>query len=132
MSRLGGRLVTTAELHQLFQLPDSYVDTIAVAHDVHLVLPHRRSNGYGNHSCDPNLWWNGFYELAATREIYEGEELTSDYAASTIAEFWSMRCNCGTSLCRGVVRGSDYRSTDLVRRYEYHVVPAIREALSDN
>ena len=40
-----------------------YIDTITVDEDVHLVLPPRRPNGYGNHSCDPNLWWVEPYEL---------------------------------------------------------------------
>jgi SET domain-containing protein len=130
VSRLGGRLVATRELHQLLEQSDHYVDTITVADDVHLVLPPRRANGYGNHSCDPNLWWTGIYELATRRDIRDGEELTNDYAASTTEESWNMPCNCGAPSCRGVVRGSDYRTTDLVQRYEHHVVPAVRAALS--
>jgi SET domain-containing protein len=130
VSRLGGRLVITHELYRLLEHSDHYVDSITVGEDVHLVLPHRRMNGYGNHSCDPNLWWDGFYELSARRDIHAGEELTSDYAASTTEETWSMRCTCGASSCRGTVRGSDYRTTDLVERYEYHVVPALRAASS--
>jgi uncharacterized protein len=130
VSRLGGRLATRHELHHLLEHSDHYVDTITVADGVHLVLPPRRSNGYGNHSCDPNLWWLGFYELAARRDISEGEELTSDYAASTTEESWSMPCNCGASFCRGVVKGSDYRTTNLVQRYGHHVVPVVRAAVS--
>jgi hypothetical protein len=42
-------------------------------------------NGYGNHSCDPNLWWVGPYELAARRNLSAGEELINDYATSTAA-----------------------------------------------
>ena len=64
VSRLGGRLVSSAELVQLVRETAGYVDTITVAPDVHLVLPPRRPNGFGNHSCDPNLWWVGAYELA--------------------------------------------------------------------
>jgi uncharacterized protein len=128
VSRLGGRLVITQELRDLLEHSDHYVDSITVTHDVHLVLPQRRANGYGNHSCDPNLWWEGFYELSARRDIHSGEELTSDYAASTTEETWSMRCTCGASSCRGTIRGSDYRTTDLVQRYEQHVVPALLAA----
>jgi SET domain-containing protein len=130
VSRLGGRLVASRELHELLERSDHYVDTIAVAGDVHLVLPPGRANGYGNHSCDPNLWWTGIYELATRRDIRAGEELTNDYAASTTEESWSMPCNCGASSCRGVVRGSDYHRTDLVQRYEHHVVPAVCVAVS--
>ena len=39
--RLGGRVVTTAELHELFAATpaDRYVDTFAIGDDAHLVLP---------------------------------------------------------------------------------------------
>jgi hypothetical protein len=62
VSRLGGRLVSAAELHDLLTAaaidPDHpYIDTIAVTETHHLLLLPRRPNGYGNHSCDPNLWW---------------------------------------------------------------------------
>jgi len=124
--------MTTQELHDLLECSDVYIDTIAVAADVHLVLPPRRPNGYGNHSCDPNLWWRGFFELVARRDIREGEELTCDYAASTTDESWSMSCNCGSPSCRGVIKGSDYLTTDLVGLYEGHVVPAVRDAAPSN
>ena len=84
VSRLGGRLVSWAELRRLIADPEQpYVDTITVSESEHLVLPPRRLNGYGNHSCDPNLWWVGPYELATRRAIEAGEELTNDYATST-------------------------------------------------
>ena len=97
VSRLGGRLVSGTELRAVFDAAASdpehpYIDTITVDAGIHLVLPPRRPNGYGNHSCDPNLWWTGSYTLAARRDISPGEELTNDYAASTgIAGF---RMNC--------------------------------------
>src|SRR5262245_59684928 len=74
VSRVGGRLVTFAELQELLAaaMRDAihpYVDTIVVDEDAHLVLPPRRDNGYGNHSCDPNLWWTDAYTLAARRDI---------------------------------------------------------------
>ena len=70
VSRLGGRLVTGKQLHQIFihaaERPDHpYVDTITVGEDLHLVLPPGQPNHYGNHSCDPNLWWADAYTLAA-------------------------------------------------------------------
>jgi hypothetical protein len=69
VSRLGGRLVTSRVLHALLEHSDHYVDTITVAADAHLVLAVDSPNRYGNHSCDPNLWWVGFYALAALRDI---------------------------------------------------------------
>lgn len=130
VSRLGGRLVSTAALRDLLTAaardPDHpYIDTITVGADLHLVLPPRRPNGYGNHSCDPNLWWVGPYELAARRDIAAGDELTNDYATSTAEPDFVIACSCGSGQCRGVVTGNDWRRQDLRDRYGRHWVPAL-------
>ena len=82
-------------------------------------------NGYGNHSCDPNLWWVGPYELAARRDIPVGEELTNDYSTSTAEPDFAMDCSCGSSLCRSIITGDDWRRADLRERYREHWVPAL-------
>ena len=130
VARLGGRLVTGRQLHQIFtdaaQRPDHpYVDTIAVGEDLHLVLPPGQPNHYGNHSCDPNLWWTDAYTLVARRPIVAGEEVTSDYAASTGFPEFAMACSCGSSLCRGVITGEDWRRPELQARYGDHWSPAL-------
>jgi len=81
--RFGGRLVSLPELHDLFGVAaadGAYVDTIAIDHDVHLVLPAGTVAHYANHSCDPTLWRSGTYELATRRAVAAGDELTVDYA----------------------------------------------------
>ncbi|KAF4408809.1 MULTISPECIES: SET domain-containing protein [Streptomyces] len=130
--RFGGRLVTWAELQELFaeaaRQPDRpYVDTIAVTEAWHLVLPARRTAGYSNHSCDPNLWWTGPYTLAARRDIPAGAEVTSDYATSTADPDFTVDCACGApgGLCRGTVTGADWRLPELRRRYGDHWTPAL-------
>jgi hypothetical protein len=126
VSRLGGRLVSGDGLQQLFADADgSYIDTITVGVDTHLVLPPRRDNGYGNHGCDPNLWWVGPYELAARHDLGPGEELTNDYATSTADPGFTMPCDCRASLCRGTITGDDWRRPDLQDRYGTHWVPAL-------
>jgi SET domain-containing protein len=126
VSRLGGRLVSGAELRRLFAEPGrGYIDTVTVGADTHLVLPPRRDNGYGNHGCDPNLWWTGPYELAARRDIRAGEELTNDYATGTGDPAFTMTCRCGSPLCRGVVTRDDWRRVDLRERYGEHWVPGL-------
>src|SRR5262245_57134599 len=63
--RLGGRLVSLAELHRLFDTVDTvaatgdYIDTIAVDNDLHLVVPPGTAAHFANHPCDPALWHVG-------------------------------------------------------------------------
>jgi hypothetical protein len=130
VSRLGGRLVSWSELSRLIADPgQSYVDTIAVSETEHLVLPPRRDNGYGNHACDPNLWWVGPYELAARRDIAPGEEITNDYGTSTGDPGFVMACECGSPLCRGAVTGDDWRRPELRERYGSHWVPVLLDRI---
>jgi uncharacterized protein len=131
VSRLGGRLVSTAALRELITAAARdpgrpYIDTITVDADLHLVLPPRQANGYGNHSCHPNLWWVSAYELAAGSDIAAGEELTNDYATSSGEPDFVMACSCGCRQCRGVVTGDDWRRPELQGRYEGHWVPALQ------
>jgi uncharacterized protein len=129
--RLGGRLVSTAELEHLFQVADSdpsapYVDTITVDEDVHLVLPSGTAGHFANHSCDPNLWHVGPYEIATRRHIRCDEEVTIDYATHSGAPGFSMTCACGSTLCRGVVESDDWQRPELQLRYRGHWVPALQ------
>jgi len=130
VSRLGGRLVDERQLRDLFAAAASdparpYIDTITVGADLHLVLPPRRTNGYGNHSCDPNLWWTGPFELAARHDLAAGVELTNDYATSTGQPDFALACSCGSTRCRRTVTGDDWRRPELQARYGDHWVPAL-------
>jgi uncharacterized protein len=130
VSRLGGGLVTGGELRDLFvraaRRPDSpYIDTIAVTDELHLVLPPDSANGKGNHSCDPNLWWDGPNTLATRRDVRANEELTNDYATSTATASFTMECRCGSARCRRLVTGDDWRLEELRQRYGQHWVPAL-------
>jgi uncharacterized protein len=130
VSRLGGRLVAPAELVRLIADPGQpYVDTIMVSETEHLVLPPRRDNGYGNHGCDPNLWWVGPYALAARRDIAAGEEVTNDYATSTGDPAFRMPCACGSPSCRHLVTGDDWRLPELRERYAGHWIPALADRI---
>jgi hypothetical protein len=126
VARLGGRLVDGPELRAVLDASTSYVDTITVLPDRHLVLPGRQPIGFGNHSCDPGLWHTGAFALSARRDIGAGEEVTVDYATQTAEPNFELDCRCGTSLCRGRVTGDDWRRPDLQVRYGEHWVPALR------
>ncbi len=132
--RLGGRIVSSAELdvliaHAAAKPGSPYVDTITVYEDAHLVLPAGSKVHFGNHSCDPNAWHAGPYEIGARRNIRAGEEVTIDYATSSGAKDFSMECTCGTALCRAQVTSEDWRRPELQDRYWDHWVPALRDRI---
>jgi hypothetical protein len=134
--RLGGRIVSSADLEELIAAADTdpdaaYVDTMTVYEDAHLVLPPRTIAHFVNHSCDPNLWHVGPYEVAARRDIGAGEELTLDYGTNSGASGFSMVCNCGSSACRGEISSEDWRRSDLQERYRGHWVPALEARIRD-
>ncbi len=126
VSRLGGRLVSEAELRRVFAESSSYVDTITVGDDLHLVLPPNTPSGRANHSCDPNLWWIDTVTLAARRDIKAGEELTNDYGTCSGIDDFAMACACGSPLCRGTITGRDWQLPELRARYGDHWIPALR------
>lgn len=134
VSRLGGRLVSGAQVDAMFadaaQRPDlPYIDTISVGEDLHLVLPPGQRNHFGNHCCDPNLWWVDAYTLAARRPITASEEVTSDYGTSTAVAEFTMPCTCGSPLCRKTVTGRDWQRIDLQQRYGDHWIPLLLDRI---
>ncbi|HLM62655.1 MAG TPA: SET domain-containing protein-lysine N-methyltransferase [Acidimicrobiales bacterium] len=129
--RLGGRLVSSTELAALLEAATAdagtgYVDTITVYEDRHLVLPPRTLAHWCNHSCDPNLWHVGPYEIAARKAIRPGEELTVDYGTHSGAPGFRMRCSCGSAGCRREISGDDWRRPGLQERYGGHWTPALQ------
>jgi hypothetical protein len=135
VARLGGRLVTTAELARLIATADAdpaepYVDSVTVAEDAHLVLPPGTMVHAGNHACDPNLWLDGPDTLVTRRPVAAGEELTVDYATLSGAGGLELTCRCGGPACRGRVTGDDWRRPDLQARYRGHWVPALADRIA--
>lgn len=132
--RLGGRLVSSAELDALIRRADAdadvpYVDTVTVHDDVHLVLPPGTPIHFGNHSCDPTLWQAGPYEIATLRDVTAGEEATIDYGTVSGADGFRMACRCGTVACRGEVTSADWRRPELQDRYRGHWMPALQSRI---
>ena len=133
--RLSGRLVSTDELARLIEHANAdplraYVDTLTIYEDAHLVLPAGSVIHFGNHSCDPNLWHVGPFEIATRRAVHVGEELTIDYGTQSGAPGFSMACSCGSPLCRGVVSSDDWRLPALQSRCRDHWVPALEARIA--
>lgn len=137
VARLGGTVVDNGEVRRRLRersanasLP--YVDTISLDESTNLVLPEGEAIRFGNHSCDPNLWWADALTLVARRDIGLGEELTNDYATSTGLSDFRMPCACGTENCRGVITGEDWRLETLQREYLDHWTPVLLKRLRPN
>ena len=130
VERLGGILVSDDELSHMIGSATSYVDSVSVYDRVNLVLPTGSPAHFGNHSCDPSMWWVDPFTLVARIEIPAGSEVTVDYATLTDdPDFW-MECNCATELCRGEITGSDWQRHDLQQRYGGHWVPVLRRRIA--
>lgn len=73
--------------------------------------PSGESDDLANHSCDPNTQVlvrdvdGGHATLSAIKVIEPGEEITFDYASTLEkGDPWTMKCRCGSPLCRGVIK----------------------------
>ncbi|MBI5332311.1 MAG: SET domain-containing protein [Candidatus Aenigmarchaeota archaeon] len=74
-----------------------------------------------NHSCKPNIGFDGQVVYVALRDIKSGEELTHDYAMCfTKRNNYNFSCNCGTDCCRGNITDNDWKIKELQERYGNH------------
>jgi SET domain-containing protein len=83
-----------------------------------------------NHSCDSNVWMEGAFTLVARRPVEPGEELTIDYALiEAELDVWDFECDCGSPLCRRIIKGDDWHLPDLQQRYRDHFTPYITKLI---
>jgi uncharacterized protein len=118
--RLGGVELSDEEVRRKIAHGERYDGIILDEHVNLQIEPADWPGIHGNHSCDPNLWLTGSVEISALRGIGASEEMTTDYATYTMTRDWSMRCSCGSPLCRGLVTGDDWRRMELQKRYAGH------------
>ena len=131
---IGGTLMTQSEF-ETFLASAKRFNAIQIAEDMHLVERPEVTMARGgsvNHSCDSTLWLADEATVVARRDIGAGEELTIDYALHTANRDWELDgpCNCGSPLCRGSVRGSDWRLPEVQDRYRGHFSPFINERIA--
>jgi len=72
-----------------------------------------------NHSCDPNIGYDGDDVLITMRDVEVGEMICYDYAMSETdpEAFPEFECECGSQYCRGRIKFSDYMLLELQQRY---------------
>ena len=79
-----------------------------------------------NQSCEPNAWLTGL-NVTARRSIRAGEEITLDYATFCNEIMEPFSCNCGADDCRGLIKGTDYRSEFVSNKYGEHVSAYVKK-----
>lgn len=116
----GGHIVDTATMRaQDEQLRNSEVQ---IAEGLHLMAladdEYEAVMLFVNHSCTPNVGFQGNTVLVAMVDVAAGTELTTDYALfdGTVGPE-PMACACGTTACRGRIDGDDWRRPDLQQRH---------------
>jgi len=63
-----------------------------------------------NHSCEPNLGYDGADHIVTLRCISPGEELRMDYGTFSFSFDHDFTCACGAWGCRRRVRREDWRT----------------------
>jgi hypothetical protein len=84
---------------------------------------------YLNHSCDPNVGMRGEITFVAMRDIFEGEELTHDWAM-TDDDHYSVECNCDAANCRKILTGKEWQRADLQKRYAGYFSPYLARKIA--
>jgi hypothetical protein len=124
----GGRIITDVDVAALqadYEATGVEYSCAAVDEGLNLLQQPDDPLRHGNHACDPNLWMLDGASQGARRDIVAGEELTLDYATVSVIPSWRMACRCGSTPCRRMIAGDDWRRAELQARYGDHFLPFI-------
>ncbi len=122
-----GKLMHRSELpsSENILLPED--DRYLQVSEEYFIGPSGKVDDIINHSCDPNaglIIKDKKARLIALRDIKIGDEITYDYSLQMYKEDWSMKCFCGFSNCRKVVREFKFLPLNLKKKYyDLGIVP---------
>ncbi len=85
---------------------------------------------YINHSCEPNAGLSDSITIVAIRDIEPNEEICFDYAMSDSSDYDEFECACGTSSCRGMVTGNDWKLPHLQAKYGRYFSPYLQRRIA--
>jgi uncharacterized protein len=124
----GGRVIGRKELDALPEAEQQHAVQVEEGLYLAALAPDEPSS-YFNHSCNPNLGFNGQIVLVAMRDIAAGEEICFDYAMSDSSDYDEFACACGASTCRQHVTGQDWRNPALWQRYHGYFSPYLQRRI---
>ena len=121
LSEIRGRIVSGDEVWRYWEIDPRLGENCFRYDDDHYIDPDGEIGAWANHSCNPNA---GVVKrgrrllLKAIAPIAAGDEITHDYSTLLGADdVWTMRCNCGETNCRRVVRNIGKLPDTTLRRY---------------
>lgn len=115
----GGHILTSDEYDQLDELTKQYCHQISDNFFIGAKTKKELEQNaiYINHSCEPNVGFQGQIIYVAMRDIKPGEELTHDYAMCFTSRRLDFRCNCGCQNCRCMITDNDWKLKELQDKY---------------
>jgi SET domain len=88
--------------------------------------------GYLNHGCEPNCFLDfGCVCVRALRNIQAREEVKVNYAATEYEMHDSFRCDCGSSVCLGRIRGFKFLTRDQQLELKPYLAPYLLKKLDE-
>ncbi len=116
----GGHILNSEEYNELENIPKQYCLQIE---DNFFIGPKteeeiKENAIFINHSCEPNVGFDGQVNYITLRDIMQGEELYHDYAMCFTARNYDFKCTCGTKNCRGTITDNDWKLKELQDKYK--------------
>jgi hypothetical protein len=115
-----GKLMHRSELPPIDKILLPEEDRYLQIPEEDFIGPSGKIDDFINHSCSPNagvIVKNKRAELFALRNIEAGEEITYDYSPLMYDEKWTMKCACGSSDCRKIIKEFKYLSSEIKQKY---------------
>lgn len=122
--RDGGILVDSVK-----EIPDQYTFAVLFSEGLYLVpSDFREPICYLNHSCESNLKRVGGLVYVARRDIEPGEELSLEYTTLVAGHpDWKLNCYCGSTKCRKIIKGDDWRNPEFFHSFYEEWLPHIQK-----
>lgn len=126
----GGRMWTEAEM---IERHDDWGDYFHQVDDDRFWGPSHKGDidtlDILNHSCGPNVGWEGDMRLVTLKYIRRGTELCWDYATSESWEGYGFRCTCGARNCRRRMTTLDWLRPELQVNLHGHFMSYLQKKI---
>ena len=116
-----GRLMHRSELPPFDKIVLPEDDRYLQVSEEYFIGPSGKVDDIFNHSCNPNagvIIKDKKAKLVALQDIQAGEEITYDYSPQMYDEDWTMKCTCGASNCRKIIKEFKYLPMNIKKKYQ--------------